>query len=135
MEEQHMLGEDLPLPPARLFERLSQIHGYTWDQSVGLLPLLIYQADMQNRLHLFIALTTTGTYSVFAIQQMERLLMATQAHLHTSVRAVRLRFLFQQRAHRNLRLDLHSAITGAASAMRQAVSRPDTIMKLPGHRS
>lgn len=27
------MGEDLPLPPARLFERLAQIPGYTWDQS------------------------------------------------------------------------------------------------------
>lgn len=31
--EDHILGEDLPLPPARLFERLSELPGYTWDQS------------------------------------------------------------------------------------------------------
>lgn len=29
----HILGEDLPLPPARLYERLSQLYGYTWDQT------------------------------------------------------------------------------------------------------
>lgn len=34
MEESHHLSEDLPLPPARLFDRLSQLPGYTWDQSV-----------------------------------------------------------------------------------------------------
>ncbi|KAJ5601674.1 hypothetical protein N7510_011208 [Penicillium lagena] len=34
MEENHPFGEDLPLPPARLFERLSQLPGYTWDQSI-----------------------------------------------------------------------------------------------------
>ncbi|KIX03037.1 uncharacterized protein Z518_06587 [Rhinocladiella mackenziei CBS 650.93] len=28
-----ILGEDLPLPPARLFERLSQVPNYTWDRS------------------------------------------------------------------------------------------------------
>jgi hypothetical protein len=33
MELGHFLGEDLPLPPARLFERLGQLPGYTWDQS------------------------------------------------------------------------------------------------------
>ncbi|KAJ5591105.1 hypothetical protein N7450_005077 [Penicillium hetheringtonii] len=34
MEESLQLTEDLPLPPARLFDRLSQLPGYTWDQSV-----------------------------------------------------------------------------------------------------
>lgn len=34
MEDSSLLGEDLPLPPARLFERLGQLPGYTWDQSV-----------------------------------------------------------------------------------------------------
>ncbi|KAL9106884.1 MAG: hypothetical protein Q9227_008132 [Pyrenula ochraceoflavens] len=34
MKEDQVLGEDLPLPPARLFERLAQIPGYTWDQSI-----------------------------------------------------------------------------------------------------
>lgn len=34
MEENHILGEDLPLPPARLFERLAQLPGYTWDQTI-----------------------------------------------------------------------------------------------------
>ncbi|OKL60429.1 hypothetical protein UA08_03993 [Talaromyces atroroseus] len=33
MEEYYILGEDLPLPPARLFERLALIPGYIWDQS------------------------------------------------------------------------------------------------------
>lgn len=33
MEDSHILEEDLPLPPARLYERLSQLHGYTWDQT------------------------------------------------------------------------------------------------------
>ncbi|KAJ5793666.1 hypothetical protein N7457_000265 [Penicillium paradoxum] len=33
MEESTLFGEDLPLPPARLFERLSQLPGYTWDQA------------------------------------------------------------------------------------------------------
>lgn len=31
-----ILGDDLPLPPARLFERLAQIPNYTWDRSVRL---------------------------------------------------------------------------------------------------
>jgi hypothetical protein len=35
MKEGLILGEDLPLPPARLFERLAQVPGYTWDQSVS----------------------------------------------------------------------------------------------------
>ncbi|PYI15478.1 hypothetical protein BO99DRAFT_249898 [Aspergillus violaceofuscus CBS 115571] len=34
MDDSHILGDDLPLPPARLFERLAQLPGYTWDQSV-----------------------------------------------------------------------------------------------------
>lgn len=34
MEDSTLLGDDLPLPPARLFERLGQLPGYTWDQSV-----------------------------------------------------------------------------------------------------
>lgn len=39
-QEEVVLGDDLPLPPARLFERLAQIPGYTWDHSVGfILPL------------------------------------------------------------------------------------------------
>lgn len=33
MEEDSILGADCPLPPARLFERLSQVPRYTWDQS------------------------------------------------------------------------------------------------------
>ncbi|OQE40931.1 hypothetical protein PENCOP_c005G00711 [Penicillium coprophilum] len=34
MEESTLFGEDLPLPPARLFERLGQLPGYTWDQAI-----------------------------------------------------------------------------------------------------
>lgn len=34
MEDNNILGEDLPLPPARLFERLAHLPGYTWDQSI-----------------------------------------------------------------------------------------------------
>ncbi|KAJ5095338.1 hypothetical protein NUU61_004694 [Penicillium alfredii] len=34
MEESNLFSEDLPLPPARLFERLGQLPGYTWDQAV-----------------------------------------------------------------------------------------------------
>ncbi|KAL2818829.1 hypothetical protein BJX63DRAFT_428899 [Aspergillus granulosus] len=34
MEDSQVLGEDLPLPPARLFQRLAQLPGYTWDQSI-----------------------------------------------------------------------------------------------------
>ncbi|KAH8424071.1 putative sensor histidine kinase/response regulator [Aspergillus melleus] len=34
MEDSNILGEDLPLPPARLFERLAHLPGYTWDQSI-----------------------------------------------------------------------------------------------------
>jgi hypothetical protein len=30
-----ILGEDLPLPPMRLFERLASVPNYTWDQSVS----------------------------------------------------------------------------------------------------
>jgi len=33
--DDEVLGEDIPLPPIRLFARLAQIPGYTWDQSVG----------------------------------------------------------------------------------------------------
>lgn len=33
MEDSHIFGEDLPLPPTRLYERLSQLYGYTWDQT------------------------------------------------------------------------------------------------------
>ncbi|KAL4931190.1 putative sensor histidine kinase/response regulator [Aspergillus undulatus] len=33
MDDSHILGEDLPLPPARLLQRLAQLPGYTWDQS------------------------------------------------------------------------------------------------------
>ncbi|KAJ5576840.1 hypothetical protein N7535_003766, partial [Penicillium sp. DV-2018c] len=33
MEESTLFVEDLPLPPARLFERLGQLVGYTWDQA------------------------------------------------------------------------------------------------------
>lgn len=29
-----ILGDDVPPPPARLFERLAQVPGYTWDQTV-----------------------------------------------------------------------------------------------------
>jgi hypothetical protein len=31
----NLSGEDLPLPPTRLFERLALVPKYTWDQSVG----------------------------------------------------------------------------------------------------
>lgn len=34
MEFTHILGEDLPVPPTRLFERLALLPGYTWDQSI-----------------------------------------------------------------------------------------------------
>jgi hypothetical protein len=34
MEDYHVLGEDLPLPPARLFERLALIPGYIWDPAI-----------------------------------------------------------------------------------------------------
>lgn len=34
MEDHHVLGEDLPLPPARLFERLARLPGYSWDQTI-----------------------------------------------------------------------------------------------------
>lgn len=33
MDDSHILSEDLPLPPVRLFQRLAQLPGYTWDQS------------------------------------------------------------------------------------------------------
>jgi hypothetical protein len=33
MGDGFILGEDLPLPPAGLFERLAQVPGYTWDHS------------------------------------------------------------------------------------------------------
>jgi hypothetical protein len=39
-ENEHILGDDLPLPPARLFERLAHIPNYTWDQSVRVSPQL-----------------------------------------------------------------------------------------------
>jgi hypothetical protein len=31
--EDSVLGEDLPLPPSRLFERLAHVPNYTWDHS------------------------------------------------------------------------------------------------------
>lgn len=34
MEENDEPGHDHLLPPHRLFERLTQISGYTWDQSI-----------------------------------------------------------------------------------------------------
>ncbi|EER42214.1 sensor histidine kinase/response regulator [Histoplasma capsulatum H143] len=34
MDDSLILGEDLPLPPERLFERLSQLPGYIWDQNL-----------------------------------------------------------------------------------------------------
>ncbi|EED19860.1 sensor histidine kinase/response regulator, putative [Talaromyces stipitatus ATCC 10500] len=34
MEEDYILGDDLPLPPARLFERLALLPGYIWDQAI-----------------------------------------------------------------------------------------------------
>ncbi|OJD24383.1 serine/threonine protein kinase [Blastomyces percursus] len=34
MDDSHILGEDLPLPPGRLFERLAQLPGYIWDQNL-----------------------------------------------------------------------------------------------------
>lgn len=34
MEQSSFLGDELPRPPPRLFERLSQLPGFTWDQSV-----------------------------------------------------------------------------------------------------
>lgn len=39
--DEAVLGEDLPLPPARLFERLAQVPGYTWDQTVRLQVLYV----------------------------------------------------------------------------------------------
>ena len=36
----HALGDDLPLPPSKLFDRLSQVPGYTWDHSVRHLPIV-----------------------------------------------------------------------------------------------
>lgn len=30
-----VLGEDLPLPPTKLYERLAQVPNYTWDRSVS----------------------------------------------------------------------------------------------------
>lgn len=34
MEDNPFFGEDLPLPPTRLFERLGQLPGYNWEQSL-----------------------------------------------------------------------------------------------------
>ncbi|KAJ5493210.1 hypothetical protein N7539_001956 [Penicillium diatomitis] len=34
MEESHLIGDDLPLPPTRLFERLGHLPGYKWDPSI-----------------------------------------------------------------------------------------------------
>ena len=47
MEEDIDCGEDLPLPPARIFERLAQISGYTWDPSVSAPSLLISPAHRE----------------------------------------------------------------------------------------
>ncbi|EPS29906.1 hypothetical protein PDE_04856 [Penicillium oxalicum 114-2] len=34
MDESHLMGDDLPLPPTRLFERLGHLPGYKWDLSI-----------------------------------------------------------------------------------------------------
>lgn len=34
MEETLGAGVQVPSPPLRLFDRLAQLHGYTWDQSI-----------------------------------------------------------------------------------------------------
>jgi hypothetical protein len=36
LNDEVVLANDLPLPPTRLFERLAQVPGYTWDQTVHL---------------------------------------------------------------------------------------------------
>lgn len=61
MEDGLILGEDLPLPPARLFERLAQIPGYTWDQSVSAIDLGSDRLLIGHfSLHPFIHHMTTG---------------------------------------------------------------------------
>jgi hypothetical protein len=62
MEDGLILGEDLPLPPTRLFERLAQIPGYTWDQSVRAIDLRSDRLLTGHfSLHPFIHHMTTGT--------------------------------------------------------------------------
>ena len=34
MEDNDDYGEERDLPPSKLFERLAQLSGYTWDQSI-----------------------------------------------------------------------------------------------------
>lgn len=66
MEDGLILGEDLPLPPARLFERLAQIPGYTWDHSVSNITVRRDHLLMsQFSLRPFIPHMTTGTFLPF----------------------------------------------------------------------
>lgn len=61
MEDNNVLGEDLPLPPAGLFERLAHIPGYTWDQSVRMFSRRFgFKLNHIRRLNRSIRRTTIG---------------------------------------------------------------------------
>lgn len=56
MTEDRTIGEQLPLPPNRLFERLAQIgSNYTWDQSID--PFHSVSFHLNGRLHMYGELT------------------------------------------------------------------------------
>lgn len=127
--EEPVLGDDLPLPPAALLERLSQINGYTWDESVcaGIQPGYHEAANMAHRFPQFTVLMTTGMCLAFAIPSVktQALLMALRLHLP---------LLHPRKAHPDWKAALHSDITGAALAMPRcrAGSRRDKSWSLPG---
>ena len=60
MKEGHPIGEQLPLPPHRLFERLAQIgSNYTWDQSID--PFHSVSFHLHGRLHVYEELTRSSS--------------------------------------------------------------------------
>lgn len=72
--EDNVLGEDLPLPPSRLFERLAHVPNYTWDHTIQpfhstydnwyarpIWQVCLYIANMWNSLGKSLASFTTQT--------------------------------------------------------------------------
>lgn len=49
MERTDGSDEGQPSPPARVFERLAQLSGYTWDQSFGPFHSVSVERNMHHR--------------------------------------------------------------------------------------
>lgn len=61
MTEAESLEEVPPLAPAKLFDRLGQVGGYTWDRSVWLFQLIIPCRRLYERLtNLFATVSTVS---------------------------------------------------------------------------